>query len=66
MNDTRKKIVDQSFDRLPKDLRDWINYAPFRIHDDYILRGEKAVRAFKNYVDNGGQIRYTNDGNNRN
>lgn len=66
MNDNRKKIIDLSFDRLPKDLRDWINYAPFRIHDDYILRGEKAVREFKTYVDNGGKIVYKDDGNNRN
>ena len=69
MDENRRKIINDSFDRLPQDLRDWVNYVYFRIHDDYILRGEQSVRTLKEYVERGGKIIYTNDsidGTNRN
>lgn len=62
----RRKIIMSCFDKLPRDLRDWINNLHFRITDDYILEGEDKVRWFKKYVESGGRIVYTNDGDEKN
>jgi uncharacterized protein (DUF1015 family) len=39
----RIRLVARCFEKLPQHLKDWINNAPFSLHDDYILRGQKAV-----------------------
>ena len=52
----RTQILMNCFDKLPEDLRLWIYYLPFSLHDDIIMRGERAVRlAKKDYEDSGGK-----------
>jgi hypothetical protein len=59
--------VNRSFDRLPDHLRRWIDYLPFRLADDFILRGRKAVEEQKRlFEDSGGKWYIVNDGNGRN
>jgi Family of unknown function (DUF6525) len=40
----RRVVVMACFDKLPRELREWIQSLPFNLHDDHILQGEKEVR----------------------
>lgn len=44
----------QCYDKLPQELKTWIQNLYFNLHDDHILRGEASVAAAKEYIERGG------------
>jgi len=58
MDTRRMAIVMQCFDKLPKELREWIANLHFSLHDDHILRGLKDVENAKKYVESNQPIIY--------
>jgi tRNA A22 N-methylase len=53
--DKRRRLVMICFERLPEDLRNWINYLDFNLHDDHILRGAQEVYRCKAFLESGGK-----------
>lgn len=54
------------FDKLPSHLRVWINYLPFNLHDDHILRGAKEIERIKARYESDGGRWYEKKGDNQN
>lgn len=50
----RRRITMQCYDKLPQELKTWIQNLYFNLHDDHILRGEASVAAAKEYIERGG------------
>lgn len=48
-------MVMSCYDKLPKELRDWVSDLHFNLHDDHILRGSKEVQQCKDFIESGGQ-----------
>ena len=53
--DKRRRITMQCFDKLPEELKVWIQNLHFNLHDDHILRGAEEVAKCKEYIEKGGQ-----------
>ena len=54
----RMSVVMQCFDKLPKDLREWVSNLHFSLHDDHILRGEREIRECKLQLENNCRVIY--------
>lgn len=48
----------QCYDKLPSDLKIWIQNLHFNLHDDHILRGKEEVYRCKAYIESGGIPRF--------
>jgi len=44
----------ECFDNLPKELRDWVNYNWYSVHNDEIMQGKKRVQQSKDFIEAGG------------
>lgn len=44
----------ECFDNLPKELRDWVNYNWYSVHNDEIMQGKRRIQESKDFVEGGG------------
>ena len=65
VNINRMILVMSCYDKLPKELRDWICELHFSLHDDHILRGAAEVYRCKEFIESGG-THYEKPGNGQN
>lgn len=55
MTNNQRIVLMECFDNLPRDLRDWINYNWYSVHNDEIMQGTKRIRQSKEFIENGGR-----------